>query len=105
MNRMWMVAAVPLALMLLMFYGCWTRPWWDITAELLPSVAILAGALVTGLCVLFVVIEGWRRGAYALTRGDIMAATILASLDVLIPASLALLLWLVLRNLKHGLLF
>jgi hypothetical protein len=55
--------------------------------------------------VLLVVVEGWRRGAYALTRGDILAATVLASLDVLIPASLALLLWLVLRNLKHGLLF
>ena len=105
MKRMWMVAAVPLALMLLMFYGCWMRPWWDITAEFLPSVAILAGALITGLGVLFVVIEGWRRGAYTLTRGDILAATVLASLDVLIPASLALLLWLVLRNLKHGLLF
>ncbi|HEX8635964.1 MAG TPA: hypothetical protein VF703_17590 [Pyrinomonadaceae bacterium] len=102
MNRMWMVAAVPLALMALMFYGYWMRPWWDVTTELAPCVAILAGALLTGLCVLCAVLAGWWRGAYSLKRGDILAATAFASLDVLLPTTLAALVWLLLRSMKNG---
>ena len=105
MNRMWIVSGAPLALMALMFFGWWTDAWWEITTELWPSVAILAGALVTGLCVLFVVLAGWRRGAYTLRRGDILAATAFAALDVLIPTTLVVLLWLALRNLEHRPLF
>jgi hypothetical protein len=105
MNRMWIVAGVPLALMALMFLGWWTDAWWEITNELWPSVAILAGALVTGLCVLFVVFAGWWRGAYRLGRGDILAATALAALDVLIPTMLVALVWLALRHLEHRPLF
>ena len=100
MNRMWMVSGAPLALLALMFFGSWTEAWWDVTAEFWPSVAILAGALLTGLCVLFVVLAGWWRGAYTLRRGDILAATAFAALDVLIPTTLVALLWLALRNLS-----
>jgi hypothetical protein len=102
MNRMWIVAAVPLALMALMFFGFWAEPWWDITTELLPCVALLAGALLTGLCVLFVVLVGWWRGAYPLRRGDILAATVFAALDVLIPTTLVGLVCLLLRSLKNS---
>jgi hypothetical protein len=105
MNRMWMVAAVPLALMAAMFVGFWTVPSWANTVSALTCVAILAGALLTGLCVLFLVLAGWWRGAYALGRVDILAATTFASLDVLIPATLVALLWLLLRNMKHGIIF
>jgi len=52
--------------------------------------------------VLLVLFAGWWRGAYALKRGDILAATLLASLDVLIPSTLAVLLWLLLRSLKNS---
>jgi hypothetical protein len=101
MNRMWMVAAVPLALMALIFVGFLTRPSWADTASPATCVCVLAGALVTGLCVLFVVFRGWRRGAYALKRADILAATMLASLDVLIPTTLVVLIWLLVRSLKN----
>jgi hypothetical protein len=102
MNRIWMVAAVPLVLMALMFYGHWARPWWDVTTEFAPCVAILGGAGVTGLGVLSAVLMGWSRGAYSLKRADILAATTLASLDVLVPATLALLVWLLIRSFKNG---
>ncbi|HEY9401788.1 MAG TPA: hypothetical protein VIQ24_03785 [Pyrinomonadaceae bacterium] len=105
MNRMWIVSGMPLALMALMFFGWWTDAWWEITTEFWPSVAILAGALLTGLCVLLVVLAGWWRGAYPLGRGYILAATAFAALDVLIPTTLVVLIWLVLRNMKQGLLF
>jgi len=68
-------------------------------------VAILAGALLTGLCVLLVVLAGWWRGAYPLGRGDIIAATAFAALDVLIPTALVALIWLALRHLEHRPLF
>jgi hypothetical protein len=107
MNRMWMVAAVPLLLMAAMLYGFWTIPSWGNTVSPLTCVLILAGAVVTGLCVLTVVFAGWRRGAYQLRRVDILAATLFASLDVLIPTTLALLVWLLLQSLKNsrGLMF
>ncbi|HEX9918848.1 MAG TPA: hypothetical protein VGA87_06760 [Pyrinomonadaceae bacterium] len=101
MNRMWKVAAVPPALMALMLLSAgagllsphssmWFWMW----------LAILAGALVTGLCVLFVLLAGWWHGSHSFRRGDILAATALALLDLLIPTTLAVLLWLLLRNLK-----
>ncbi|HLL71880.1 MAG TPA: hypothetical protein VK363_10630, partial [Pyrinomonadaceae bacterium] len=93
---------VPCVLMALMFFGFWTMPSWADTVSPLTCVLILAGALVTGLCVLIAVFAGWMRGAYALRRGDILAATLLASLDVLIPLTLAALLWLVLHSLKNS---
>lgn len=102
MNRLWMVAAVPFVLMSLMLFGFWVRPSWGDTASPLTCVLILAGAVVTGLCVLLVVFVGWWRGAYQLKRADILAATMFASLDVLIPTTLALLLFLLLRSLKNS---
>ncbi|HEX8457598.1 MAG TPA: hypothetical protein VF656_09890 [Pyrinomonadaceae bacterium] len=102
MNRMWIVAAVPLAVMALMCYGHWTRAWWDVTTELTPPVLILGGSLVTGLGVLSAILWGWSRGAYTLSRADILAATAIAALDVLIPAGLVLLIWLALRSLKNS---
>lgn len=98
---MWMVAAVPLVLMALMLFGFWAMPSWADTASPLTCVLVLAGALLTGLSVLFVVFTGWMRGAYTLKRGDILAATVFASLDVLVPVTLAALLWLLLRSLKN----
>ena len=98
---MWMVAAVPLVLMALMLFGFWAMPSWADTASPLTCVLVLAGALLTGLCVLLVVFTGWMRGAYTLKRGDILAATVFASLDVLVPLTLAALLWLLLRSLKN----
>lgn len=96
-----MVAAVPCVLMALMFFGFWAMPSWGDTVEPLTCVLVLAGAVVTGLCVLVVVFTGWMRGAYQLRRGDILVATVFASLDVLVPTTLAALLWLLLRSLKN----
>jgi hypothetical protein len=107
MSRMWMVALVPLVLMAVMLYGFWTVPSWGNTVSPLTCALILTGAVVTGLCVLTVVFAGWRRGAYRLGRADILAATLLASLDVGIPITLAVLIWLLLQSLKssRGLMF
>lgn len=102
MTRMWMVAAAPLVLMALLFYGFWTVPSWANTISPVTGVLVLAGSFVTGLSVLLMVLMGWLRGAYALRRGDILAATVCASLDMLIPSTLALLLWLLLRSLKNS---
>lgn len=93
MKRMWMVAALPLLLMVAMFFSLWVLPWWANVLSLEACLLILASALLTGLCVLLVVFIGWMRGAYQLKRGDILVATMLASLDVLIPTTLAGLIW------------
>jgi hypothetical protein len=105
MNKIWMVAAVPLMLLAIMFFGFWTKPSWANTVSPLTCVVILAGAVLTGLCVLFFVVAGWRRGAYPFRRADILVATVFASLDVLIPTTLAVLLWLLIRSLKDARLF
>jgi len=102
MKWMWLIAAVPFMLMLAMFFGLWAMPSWANTLSVITCVLVLAGALLTGLCVLLAVFAGWWRGAYALKRGDILAATLFASLDVLIPATLAVLLWLLMRSLKNS---
>ena len=102
MDKIWMVAAVPFLLMALMLFGFWALPSWADTASPVTCVLILAGAFLTGLSVLVVVFTGWMRGAYTLRRGDILAATVFASLDVLVPLTLAALLWLVLHSLKNS---
>lgn len=106
MNKIWIAAAAPFLLMTTMLLGFWVRPSWAEKASLLTCVLVLACAVLTGLSVLFVVFAGWWRGAFQLKRPDILAATIFASLDVLIPTTLALLLFLLLHSLKnsHGLL-
>ena len=102
MNRMWLIAAAPFMLMLAMFFGLWISPSWANTVSPITCLLVLAGALLTGLCVLLAVFAGWWRGAYVLKRGDILAATLFASLDVLIPSTLAVLFWLLLRGLKNN---
>lgn len=102
MKWMWLVAAVPFVLMLAMFFGLWAVSSWANKVSAITCVLVLAGALLTGLCVLVAVFAGWWRGAYALKRGDILAATVLASLDVLIPSTLAVLLLLLLHSLKKS---
>jgi hypothetical protein len=102
MKWMWLVAALPFMLMLMMFYAIWAVPSWSNTVSLLPCVMVLAGALLTGLYVLGVVFAGWWRGAYTLKRADILAATLFASLDVLIPSTLVVLLLLLLRSIKKS---
>jgi hypothetical protein len=102
MNKIWMVAATPFLLMSMMLFSFCVRPSWDDTASPLTCVLVLAGAVLTGLSVLFVVFAGWRRGAYQLSRADILAATLFASLDVLVPTTLAVLLYLLLRSLKNS---
>jgi hypothetical protein len=52
--------------------------------------------------VLTVVFVGWWRGAFQLKRADILAATLFASLAVLIPTTLAVLIWLLIRSLKNS---
>jgi hypothetical protein len=63
---------------------------------------VLAGAVLTGLYVLYAVFAGWWRGSHPLRRGDILAATALAALDVLIPTTLGLLLFLLLRSMENS---
>jgi len=89
-------------LMLAMFFGLWALPSWANTVSPILCLLVLAGALLTGLGVLLVVFAGWWRGSFALKRGDIVAATLFASLDVLIPSTLAVLFWLLLRSLKNS---
>src|SRR5215203_2997269 len=98
MNRIWIVAVVPLLLLAAMLYGFWKVPSWGNTVSPLTCRLILAGAVVTGLSVLTVVFAGWRRGAYQLTRADILAATLFASLDVLVPVTLVVLIWLLIQS-------
>jgi hypothetical protein len=102
-----MLAALPLVLMLSFIFRLWLLP--VRVNSTLPATAflVLGISLATGLCVLFYVFVGWMRGLFAFKRGDILLATTLASLDVLIPTTLAVLLWLIIRSLrKHpGLIF
>jgi len=107
MNRMWMVAAMPLLLMAAMLFDYRVLPSWANVISVEACVLVLASALLIGLWVLLVVFIGWRHGAYQLKRGDILAATTFASLDVLIPTTLAVLVWLLIQSLKNsrGLLF
>ena len=102
MNRLWMVAALPLALMAAMLYGFRVRPSWANTVSPLTCVAILAGAFATGLCVLSAILAGWWRGAYALGRRDILAATTFATLDMIVPAVLVVIIWMLVRSLKNS---
>ena len=96
-----MVAAAPLASMVLMFLSVVVRIRWNSHVWSWTWLAILAGGLVIGLCVLFVLLAGWWHGSHSFRRGDILAATALASLDVLIPTSLLVLLWMLARSLKN----
>jgi hypothetical protein len=106
MNRIWMVAAAPLASSVLMFLSLVVGIRWNGSLWSWIWVAILAGALVTGLCVLSVLLAGWWHGSHSFHRGDILAATALALLDVLIPTTLLVLLWMLARSLKgNSLLF
>lgn len=102
MHRMWMAAAVPCVSMLAMIVGFWAIPSWANKVSALTCVLVFGGALVTGLCVLGYVFIGWTRGAFRFTRGDILAATVFASLDVLIPATIILLIWLLRRSLAKS---
>jgi hypothetical protein len=98
MKRVWMVAAAPLLLMAAMFFSFWVLPSW---AEIISPEAcllVLAGAVLTGLSVLLFIFVCWLHGANQFKRGEVLAATMLASLDVLIPAALAVLVWLILRE-------
>ena len=101
MNRIWMVAALPFLLLALMFFGMRVPPLAD-TISLKMWVLALAGALLTGLCVWLVVFVGWMRGSYAFKRGDILVAAMFASLDVLIPMTLVVLIGLALRDMKNN---
>ena len=105
MNRMWMVAAAPLASSVLMFLSLVAGIRWNSSLWSWMWLAILAGALVTGLCVLFVLLVGWWHGSHSFRRGDILVATALALIDVLIPTTLLVLLWMLARSLKGGSLF
>lgn len=101
MNRIWIVAAVPLVLMALMCLATSLNP---SPGEMNTIVwmALLASALATGLCMLVTVFMGWRRGYYQLTHPGILATLVFASLDVLIPTALVVLLLLLLHSLKGG---
>jgi hypothetical protein len=101
MDRIWIVAAMPLLLLAVMCcVGVMMRAPGD--AHVYLCLAILAGGFLLGLYVLMVVFTGWWHGDHQLTRGDILAALVLASIDVLIPTTLAVLLWLLARSLKGG---
>jgi hypothetical protein len=100
MDRIWMVAAAPLLLMAVM---C--------AASIVPSrgdtysiawLALLSSSLATGLCMLVVVFMGWWRGVYRLNHAGIIATLVFASLDVLIPTTLLVLLLLLLHKLKDA---
>ena len=102
MNRMWMLAALPLVLLSGVAYGLWASPGWANTISPITCALLLGATVVTGLCVLGYVFTGWMRGVFPLTRGDILAATAFASLDVLVPTTLVVLIWMLVRSLKHG---
>lgn len=98
---LWMAAAAPLALMLLVGGGLYLFPSWANTISFLSCVALLAGSLLTGLVVLLALFVGWRRGEYKLRRAGALAAALLASLDVLVPACLVALVWMIARSMGH----
>ena len=102
MNRIWMAAAVPLALMTLMFVGFRTRRSRGDTASPTTCRVILAGAVLTGPIVLRFVHAGWRRGEYPFSRADILAAIVFAALDVLIPITIVVLIGRLIYSLKNS---
>lgn len=97
----WIVAAVPLALMVVVGARFYFVPRWADTASPVECVVLLASSVLTGLWILFRVLAGWRRGSYKFLRIEVVAATLFAALDVLVPICLVTLLWLLIRSLRN----
>ncbi len=62
----------------------------------LRAIALL---IVVGI-VLVYVLAGWWRGRYGFWRADVLAATLFAALDVVVPLALVALLWWIVRSLS-----
>src|SRR3954453_14677761 len=92
-SRAWLGGGVPLALLLTLGAGLYLFPSWANTISFVTCVLLLAGSLVTGLCVAVYVLRGWRRGRFPFRRADIVAASLLAALDLLVPSGVAALVW------------
>jgi hypothetical protein len=97
-----MAAALPLALLVGVGTGVYLLPSWANTISFVLCVALLAGSLLTGIFVAVYVLRGWRRGRFPFRRADILAATLLAALDILLPCGVVLLVWWILESLRHS---
>jgi glucose dehydrogenase len=98
MNRSWIIAALPLCLLLTMATLVWMDIGWFIGFSWWLSV--LCAALLVGLGLWLWLLIGWRRGAISFGPFAIKLTAALACLDVLVPVGLVVLLWLALRNMK-----
>jgi hypothetical protein len=99
-RRAWVLAAVPLALMLATGAGLYLFPSWENTISLAGCVVLLASSAAVGVGVLVWVVWGCRRGRFRFWRADVFAASVLASLDILLPVGVVVLAWLLLRSLS-----
>jgi hypothetical protein len=101
-SRAWVAAALPLALLLCIGAGLYLFPSWANTISFVSCVLLLAGSVVTGLCVAVYVLRGWRRGRFPFRRADIMAASLLAALDLLVPSGVVTLVWYIIESLRNS---
>lgn len=97
-----MAAALPLALLFILGAGMYLLPSWANKSSFALCVVLLAGSLLTGICVAVYVLRGWRRGRFPFRRADILAATLLAALDILLPCGVVLLVWWIIESLRHS---
>jgi hypothetical protein len=97
-----MVAATPLALLVVVGAGLYLLPSWANTISFVACVALLAGSVLTGVSVAVYTLRGWRRGRFPLRRADIIMAMLLAVLDILVPCGVVLLFWLIIESFRHS---
>ena len=98
-DRLWVVAAVPLALMIVLgALLAWTNL--AKTISPIPCVLLLVASLVAGVGVFAAIAVRTWRGERPFRRGLVWLAAVLAALDVLIPVGLVALALLIARGLS-----
>ncbi|MDT7603758.1 MAG: hypothetical protein QOF61_1755 [Acidobacteriota bacterium] len=100
-SRAWRVAATPPALLVVAVAGLFLPFDGAVFLSFWACVVLVASLLPVGLGVLLYMLRGWRRGRFPLRRADILAATILSSLDILLACAAVVLLWFVVESLRH----
>lgn len=99
-SRAWMLAALPLALLLSVGFVFYFVPDWSNTISVLPCLLLLVASPLVGIGVVIYVLRGWRRGRLRLWRAGSIAALVLAALDILVPIGLVALAWMVVRSMR-----
>ncbi|MDQ3908113.1 MAG: hypothetical protein M3268_07180 [Acidobacteriota bacterium] len=100
-SRAWLVAAVPFALMACAGVALYFAPGWSNTMPALPFVLLVGASPLVGVGVLIYVLWGWRGRRLRMRRAQVAAALVFAALDILVPAGLLFIVWLIARAMSN----